>query len=152
MGKPGPKPKGNVIIKWSPNFAYVIGLLATDGCLSKNGRHIDFTSKDKEQVETFKQCLGLSSKIGRKKSDSNEAKKYFRIQFSDVLFHRWLVSIGLTPNKSKTISELKIPDKYFFDFLRGCFDGDGSMYAYWDPRWHSSYVFYLQIASASPFF
>lgn len=40
----------------------------------------------------------------------------------------------------------------FFDFLRGCFDGDGSMYAYWDPRWRSSYMFYVCFASASPRF
>jgi len=35
---------------WSKELAYVIGLLVTDGCLSKNGRHIDPTSKDREQL------------------------------------------------------------------------------------------------------
>lgn len=44
---------------------------------------------------------------------------------------------------------MKTPRKYFFDFLRGSFDGDGSIYSYWDPRWKSSFMFYLQFTSAS---
>jgi len=37
----------------------------------------------------------------------------------------------------------------FFDFLRGCFDGDGCSYSYWDPRWKSSFMFYISFASGS---
>ena len=43
-------------------------------------------------------------------------------------------------------------DDYFFDFLRGCFDGDGCSYSYWDTRWRSSYMFYVSFASSSPLF
>ena len=53
------------------------------------------------------------------------------------------------PNKSRKLNTLKIPDKYFFDFLRGHFDGDGSFYSYFDPRWKSSFMFYLTFLSAS---
>jgi hypothetical protein len=60
------KPLNKVKLKWSPNFAYVIGLLVTDGNLSSDGRHINFTSKDKKLVEIFKKCLKLNNKIGRK--------------------------------------------------------------------------------------
>lgn len=63
-----------------------------------------------------------------------------------------MLKIGLKQNKSKTLGKLKIPDRYFFDFLRGCFDGDGSIYSYWDPRWQSSFMFYLKFVSASPDF
>ena len=42
-----------------------------------------------------------------------------------------------------------MPDKYFFDFLRGGFDGDGTFYSYYDPRWRSSFMFYTVFASAS---
>lgn len=111
---------------------------------------MNFTSKDLDQILTFKQCLGLKNMIGRKSRGGSTIKKYFQVQFGDVLFYQWLLSIGLKPAKSKTLTELKIPDKYFFDFLRGCFDGDGSIYAYWDPRWHSSYMFYSAFVSASP--
>lgn len=139
----------NYEIKWTPKFTYAIGLLTTDGNLSKDGRHIDFTSNDIQLVKTFKKCMSLTNvKIGTKTSGSM-GKRYPRIQFSNTKLYKWLLDIGLTPNKSKTIGALKIPDKYFFDFLRGCFDGDGTIYSYWDQRWHSSFMFYIVFASAS---
>lgn len=143
------KPKSKIEIKWNSSFAYAIGLLTTDGSLSKDGRHINFTSKDKNLVKLFKNCLKLKNKIGRKYRAKEDTKKYFQVQFGDVNFYRFLLSIGLTPAKTHTISELKIPENYFFDFLRGHFDGDGTFYSYWDPRWHSSFMFYLVFTSAS---
>lgn len=142
-------PLGKVSTIWTPELAYAVGLITTDGCLSGDGRHIDFTSKDKDLAETFRQCLNLRVKIGRKSSGLHREKKYFRVQFGDVLFYRWLLSIGLTPAKSKSLSALIIPDEYFFDFLRGNFDGDGTIYSYWDPRWRSSHMFYVTFVSAS---
>ena len=53
MGKRGPKPKGKVKIAWSPQFAYAIGLLVSDGNLSPDGRHINFTTTDVELIELF---------------------------------------------------------------------------------------------------
>lgn len=147
----GPKPKGKVRIKWSGNFAYAVGLLATDGCLSKDERHIILTSKDHSQLTNFLTSLKIKNYIGYTTSGVN-GRKYARIQFGDVLFYRFLQSIGLTPAKSLTLGKLKIPKKYFFDFLRGCFDGDGSSYSYWDLRWRSSFMFYVSFASASPAF
>lgn len=147
MGKRGPKPKGKVRIKWSGNFAYAIGLLATDGSLSKDGRHIDFTSIDIEQIENFKKSLGLEVKIGKKENGTGFSA--FRVQFGDIEFCQYLNSIGLTQAKSLTLGKLKVPEIYFFDFLRGCFDGDGCSYSYWDPRWKSSFMFYISFCSAS---
>ncbi|MDP3735661.1 MAG: hypothetical protein Q8R39_04530 [bacterium] len=150
MGKRGPKPRDPSSIEWSEKMAYAVGLIATDGSLSKSGRHIILVSKDKDQLETFKNILGLQRiKIGTGYSGRGDQKEYYKVQFGDVSFYHWLQGIGLTPNKSKTIGALAVPDQFFFDFLRGCFDGDGSIYAYWDPRWHSSYVFYLSFVSAS---
>jgi len=143
------RPLGKVKIKWSPKFAYAIGLLTTDGSLSIDGRHIDFTSKDREQLKNFMRCLGISVKISYKSSGFS-GKRYTHVQFGDVNFYEFLLKVGLTPKKSKTISRLNIPKKYFFDFLRGHFDGDGSFYSYFDPRWKSSFMFYLSFVSASP--
>ena len=72
-----------------------------------------------------------------------------RIQFKNRIFYDFLLFVGLTPRKSLTMGSLAIPEKYFFDFLRGCFDGDGTFYSYWDPRWRSSHMFYLEFISAS---
>jgi hypothetical protein len=128
-----PKPKlPDRNFKWTRKLAYAVGLIATDGNLSKNGRSINFTSKDKSLINSFRECLNLKNKIGRKNSGSCSWKKYFFVQFGNVVFYRWLQRIGLTPNKSKTIADLKIPDKYFCDFLRGHLDGDGDISAYKD--------------------
>ena len=145
----GIKPQEKSNKKWSHKLAYAVGLLASDGCLSKDGRHIDLTSKDTEQLENFMNCLEISNKIGQK-SAGHKKGLYGRVQFGDVAFYKFLLSVGLTPAKSKTLGALTIPKKYFFDFLRGSFDGDGSFYSYYDPRWRSSFMFYSVFVSASP--
>ena len=148
MGKRGPKPKGKVEIKWSRDFAYAIGLIVTDGNLSQKGSRITFVSKDLEQVENFKKCLKLKNKIGVHHSGSTSNKAH-RVQFGDVLFFEFLNSIGIFPAKSKTIGTVQVPDEHFLDFLRGSFDGDGTIHSYFDPRWKSSFMFYTIFCSAS---
>lgn len=148
--QPGTKPQGKVSFVWSSRFAYAVGLLTADGCLSKDGRHIDFTSKDKDQVILFMKCLNLSTKLS-KKSSGNGGMAY-RTQFGDVLLYQFLLSIGLTPAKSKTMAALAIPHEYFVDFFRGYFDGDGSSFSYYDSVYEKSYRFYLSFTSASPAF
>ena len=149
MGKRGVSPKGKIKILWSPNFAYAIGLLASDGCVGKNGRHLNLTSKDKEMVTNFLKGLNIDCHIGKKNSGSVKEKKYFVVQIGDVLFCKFLMKIGIMPAKSKIIGKVDVPGEYFFDFARGLFDGDGSTYSYFDPRWPSSFMFYLSFASAS---
>lgn len=145
----GDQKNKNYKIKWTPKFAYAIGLLTTDGNLSKDGRHLGFTSSDIQLIKIFKKCMNLVNiKIGTTTAGLTD-KRYYRVQFSNVRLYRWLLKIGLMPNKSKTIEKLKIPNKYFFDFLRGYFDGDGSSYSYWDKRWKNSFMFYTSFASAS---
>jgi|SRR3989344_1733065 len=146
----GPKPKELINTKWSANLAYAIGLLTTDGCLAKSATLIDLTSKDREQLNNFNHCIGLKLKIGTKNSGNGNTA--LRVQLKNRIFYDFLISIGLTPAKSKTLGEIKIPDKYFYDFLRGCFDGDGCFYSYRDKRWKSSFMFYTEFASASPTF
>ena len=110
--------------------------------------YLDVTSTDKEILENVRTILNLNVKLGVKRTGRGTCA--YRIQFKRVLLHKWFRSIGLTPNKSKTIGALNVPDEYFFDFLRGVWDGDGSMYAFWDKRWKSSYMFYITFVSASP--
>lgn len=140
---------------WTPELAYVIGLITTDGSLSIDGRHINLTSKDLEQIKTFASILCLTNTIGKKGSSTSSEKKYFQIQFGNVKFYKFLLAIGLTPNKTKTLGPLKIPDKYFVDFLRGHLDGDGSIVTYVD-RYNSYFGvvyenqrLYLKFISAS---
>jgi hypothetical protein len=149
MGQRGPKPKGKVKIKWSSDFAYAVGLIATDGCLYKDDRHINLTSKDREQISNFQKALRITCNVGMKARSKEKEKKYFVLQISDVLFWNFLKSIGITPAKSKTLGPIQVSDEYFFDFLRGSFDGDGTIHSYYDPRWESSFMFYTIFCSAS---
>ncbi len=150
MGKRGPKPKYLINTTWSPNLAYAVGLLATDGCIGRDGMWVDLTSKDREQLENYNKCLEVNIKIGIK--NRGAAKRSWRVQVKNKLFHGFLVSIGFTPRKSMTIGKLLVPDKYFFDFLRGCLDGDGYTFSYWDKRWKSSFMIYTGFVSASKSF
>jgi len=140
------KPLKNFV--WTSDFAYAIGLLATDGNVSTDRRHIHFTSKDKVQVETLRTILCKDNPIARKARGGEIEKKYFILQFGDVQFCRFLISIGIHPNKSKTISIVKIPKKYFFDFLRGCVDGDGNIHTFMHPE-SSQPQLRVRITSAS---
>lgn len=119
---------------WTPNLAYVIGLLTTDGSLSNDGRHISFRSSDRQLIETFESCLQTKQKIAETKKALGAwaVKPSYRIQYSNVRFYRWLLTIGLTPAKTHTIGSIKIPDKYFRDFMRGHLDGDGTVRTYTD--------------------
>lgn len=123
------KPKKVQNFVWSPKLAYAVGLLVTDGCLSSDGRHIVFVSKDIEQIKNIIKIFKLNNKIGLTK---NKRCETHRVQIGNVQLYDWLLKIGLTPNKSLIIGEIKIPDKYFIDFLRGHLDGDGSINTYID--------------------
>lgn len=114
---------------WTPDLAYVVGLIATDGCLSSDNKCMVFTSGDIEQIGNVKLILHSPGKICYTRNSKSEA---YRIYFCNVQFYDWLLGIGLTPNKSLTLGELRIPHEYFIDFLRGHLDGDGSITTYTD--------------------
>jgi len=136
-------------ISWSPELAYAVGLITTDGSLSKDGRHLDFISKDKDLIITFQKCLDIKNKIASKKSGYTGRIDAYRTQFGNVTLHKWLVGIGLMPNKSKKLGVVRIPDDFFFDFLRGHLDGDGTIKKYYDPDYPNSLRLYVTFLSAS---
>lgn len=114
---------------WSPDLAYAVGLITTDGCLSPDRRSVTFTSIDIEQVGNVKRILNAKGKLGFTRNVRGEA---YRIVVSDVQFYDWLLSIGLRPAKSLILGSLNIPDEFFRDFVRGHLDGDGSITTYTD--------------------
>lgn len=137
---PMPQPKlPRIDFEWTPNLAYVVGLLTTDGNLSSDGRHITMLSSDLQLLKTFCLCLNLSKKSIRKRKQSGfgknpryDYKPSYRVQFSQVQLHHWLTKIGLFPNKTYKLEKIDVPDNYFRDFLRGWLDGDGSVFTYTD--------------------
>jgi hypothetical protein len=136
----------------SPKLAYAVGLITTDGSLSSDGRHFDFTSTDIQLLKTFKKCLRINNKISSKSSGYtgySGGRNVYHIQFGDVTLYQWCLKIGLMPNKTKKLGALLIPEKYFFDFLRGHLDGDGCIRKYQDPVYQNSQRLYVSFCSAS---
>ena len=119
-------PSRDAPLKWDSRLAYALGLVATDGCLAGDGRHVSIGSEDREQVEAFVSCVGRPN--ARISKDRDRA--YFRAQLGDVELYRFLFAAGLTPRKSLTLGELRFPPAFFWDVARGLIDGDGSISNY----------------------
>ncbi len=114
-------------INWNKKIAYIVGLITTDGNLSKDLRHICLTSTDIQLLNTYKICLHTKNKIIFNSPGSISKSKAYKVNISDVCLYDFLLKIGLFPKKSLTLGTLKIPKNYFRDFLRGHLDGDGSI-------------------------
>lgn len=128
-------------------MAYLAGLFASDGCLLNNNRHLNLTNNDFEILEFTIKFLGLNVEVRQKKNGFGGVGNY--IQFGDVALYDFLNNAGITPAKSKSIVKVDIPDGFYRDFLRGFFDGDGTVYSFWDRRWRSSLMYYTEFTSAS---
>ena len=129
-----------------PVLWYLVGLIATDGCLSSDGRHIDITAKDRDFLVGLVRLCGLRNKVTEKRGFGDKISHH--IQFSNRTFYDFLLSIGLMQRKSKTLKEVVVDDAFFVDFLRGVIDGDGGMRRWVHPtnggeQWH------LRIVSGS---
>lgn len=122
-----------MLYEWTPELAYAIGLITTDGWLSSDGRHLGLTSSDIQLLKTFRDCLNLKNKIIKNPKGGYVAKKQaYRITFGNVEFYKWLEKIGLRKNKTCFLGKLEIPRNFWADFLRGHLDGDGSIITYID--------------------
>lgn len=130
---------------------YTIGLIATDGNLCNDGRHINITSADRKHMEQVKKALLLENKITQKARGNEKIKKYAFLQFGDVAFYKFLLKIGLAPKKSLTLGKIEVPGEYFKDFLRGIIDGDGSITT-WVHRSNKNIQWSSRVVSASKTF
>jgi hypothetical protein len=126
---------------WSSAMAYVLGVLYADGCISP--------SKDREERETHKNRSPVCSiSVSQKEPEllekllvlmeSNALLAYqpkrgiagaiYTITIRSNTMYDDLVRLGLTPRKSMTIAFPAMPHEYVRHFIRGCWDGDGSIY------------------------
>lgn len=112
---------GPVDTTWTPVLAYAVGLIATDGNLSSSGKSTNVVSAEIDQLETFKRCIPRAGRIGR------HGPAAWHVTVSSVVFYRWLLTIGLMPNKSLILASIDVPDAYLVDLARGLMDGDGGI-------------------------
>jgi hypothetical protein len=113
----------NFFSKWSPEMAYVLGLIATDGCVSKSGA-VSLCINDKNLLEKVKDLMGSAHTI----KYYGHQEGLYSFNFSRQKLCADLNRLGIFPNKSLNIRFPDVPDAFLVDFVRGVFDGDGSVF------------------------
>lgn len=111
--------------------AYWLGFLYADGCVHSNNNEISINITDNEHVEKFKQAIGA---INHKTTITNDkrwknAKTLYQFSIKDAQLHSDLEKWGCVPQKSLKIEKIpNIPRDFISHFIRGYFDGDGSLH------------------------
>lgn len=113
--------------EWTPRLAYAVGLIATDGCLYGDGRHIAFISKDEDLMRTLLQLVDRPH-IRYRRFESEYGGWAYKGQFSHARLWRWLLTVGLMPRKSLVLGRIDVPDSHLLSVVRGLLDGDGTVY------------------------
>lgn len=106
---------------------YILGLLATDGTISKNrnSKYIDIGlhKNDKVLLNDLRRVFSTNKPLSSSSSDNQLRLTIFSEKMYDVV-----ASYGIYGKKSLTLNIIKpIPIRFLPDFLRGCFDGDGGI-------------------------
>ena len=115
-------------IDWSNDLAYLIGLIASDGSITKDKPEIRFSTTDKELKNNFSDIVSnllTGKELNYYEHNYRDDKIEYGAKFTHRKFYQFLLNIGIMPNKSHKLAKIKVPNKYFFHFLRGEFEGDG---------------------------
>lgn len=114
----------------SEELAYLIGWIAADGSLGINSNRveIDVKSIDKEILEQLRTIIKSERPI--KTYPRKDGYTGSKLWFENKIIYNELLTYGLVPRK--TYSENYLPPyrlnkKYWKHYIRGLFDGDGSV-------------------------
>ncbi len=114
---------------WSADMAYILGFLYADGNITETKRGTHFVSlytADKDILLAIRKSFASDHKISKRTSATGHD---YRIQIGSQEWFADLGKIGLFPNKTKRMLLPKVSKKYFGDFVRGYFDGDGNVWS-----------------------
>ncbi len=117
--------------KWTPEMAYVLGFFSADGYITVNkrgGQYWSIDIGDKLLISNIRFVLGAKHKIGIRKREGGKYTTY-RLQVGSIELCNDLRKLGYSEKKTNNISIPDIPTKYFSDFVRGYFDGDGNVWS-----------------------
>lgn len=111
--------------------AYVLGLIYSDGCLSYDNHchryKITISLNDFDILEKIHKLMTPNKKLYEYKHPNGRRVTYSIISCNedDISF---LKNLGMTERKSSIINFPYIESNYIPHFIRGYFDGDGSVY------------------------
>ena len=119
--------------------AYILGFFFADGCLTKKGT-FGIKIKDKELLERIKQELKSEHKIIKckpnKGSYSQEDSIYYGLYIKNKKIEEDLKELGVDSDKTHSCSFPSIPKELERHFIRGFFDGDGSVYKTYNKKYN----------------
>ncbi|MDP1688582.1 MAG: LAGLIDADG family homing endonuclease [bacterium] len=105
-------------------MAYVLGFWFADGYMRQDRSYrIVFVSNDKQILSDIRNAASSSNPIIKSSSDNS----WSLIFYSKYLYKKLEILGGLRC-KSKVITFPSVPHRYLPDFIRGYFDGDGSVF------------------------
>jgi hypothetical protein len=113
--------------------AYILGFIAADGYVGNNEIKIGLSFVDFEILEKIKICLESNAEIKTYTQIctlNNKVSKFCSLSFANHYMINSLRSLGFTKNKTNDFAFPNIPKELYLHFLRGYFDGDGSMSMY----------------------
>jgi len=127
---------------WSPEMAYVLGVIYTDGCLNlrkntwkstiRRVPHLSIAQKEPELLRKMLALMNCNAKLHyrkRHKYGDKVAGAVYEFNFICTPIYPDLLRLGLKPKKSSDIEFPEVPKVYMRHFIRGCWDGDGSVYS-----------------------
>lgn len=125
----------NFFKTWSEEMAYILGYWFADGCITrrndmKNGFSYlcQFGSKDKEQLEKINTLLDSNYKISEYiKTMDNKNFTNYSLHLRSKKIYDDIIKLGGRERKSLIARFPNIPRNYIRHFIRGYFDGDGSI-------------------------
>lgn len=113
----------------SHNMAYILGFIASDGCVSKDTNHIIFDIQECDEEILYKIKKELEYEGPIQHYTNNSGCKYSRLKICSSVIKRDLEYYGIAPKKTFTLRPpLFLDEKYYISYIRGYFDGDGCIY------------------------
>lgn len=113
------------------NKAYFLGWIASDGNIMPQGKlRIQIQEEDIHILEALKKDIKYTGEIFNLKAVNERCKSQALLNIDRMKIVNDLSLLGLGPNKSLTLSLPtfdQVPEEFFNSFLRGFFDGDGSI-------------------------
>lgn len=120
--------------------AYILGFIYADGFVGDmEHNNIVISVNDKQIVDDIANEFQFTGNIRKtKKGGFENSREGYSLNFSSKIMATRLREIGLYPNKSLTINELPdIKNKLIRHFIRGYFDGDGSILLSHNSSYHN---------------
>lgn len=112
--------KNDFFKSWSNDMAWILGFICSDGNI-ENKYAYSIVQKDPEPLEKIKTIIQYSGPLTR-------SGNCMRLRIGNFEHVSDLNKIGITACKSLILKMPKIPKEYLWHFIRGYFDGDGSIY------------------------